>query len=51
MESKVVPLTHEFLGVMLGVRRASITDVLRPLQEKGPINNRRDAIDILVRSG
>ena len=35
MESNVVPLTHEFLGIMLGVRRSSVTEVLGPLDEKG----------------
>jgi CRP-like cAMP-binding protein len=51
MESNVVPLTHEFLAVMLGVRRASVSEVLRPLHEKGLVNNGRGAIDILDRSG
>jgi CRP-like cAMP-binding protein len=51
MESNVVPLTHEFLSVMLGVRRASITDVLGPLQDKGLIKNNRGAIDIVDRNG
>jgi len=51
MESNVVPLTHEFLGIMLGVRRASITEVLRPLHEQGLVNNSRGAITILDRLG
>jgi CRP-like cAMP-binding protein len=51
MESNVVPLTHEFLSIMLGVRRASVTEVLRPLHEKGLVNNSRGAITVLDRSG
>jgi CRP-like cAMP-binding protein len=51
MESNVVPLTHEFLAIMLGVRRASVTDVLRPLHEQGLVNNSRGAITILNREG
>lgn len=49
--SNVVPLTHEFLGIMLGVRRASVTDVLQPLQEGGLIRNERGVIEILNRQG
>jgi CRP-like cAMP-binding protein len=51
MESNVVPLTHEFLAIMLGVRRASVTEVLRPLHEQGLVNNSRGAITILDRAG
>ncbi len=51
MESNVVPLTHEFLGIMLGVRRASVTEVLRSLHEQGLVNNRRGTITILDRQG
>ncbi len=51
MESDTVPLTHEFLGIMLGVRRASVTDVLGPLHEKGLLNNGRGTITILDRPG
>jgi CRP-like cAMP-binding protein len=42
-------LTHEFLAIMLGVRRASVTDVLRPLQDSGVIRNDRGTIEILDR--
>jgi Mn-dependent DtxR family transcriptional regulator len=44
-----LPLTHEFLGVMLGVRRASVTEVLQPLQEMGLIRSRRGVITVLDR--
>ena len=46
-----VPLTHEFLGLMLGVRRATVTDVLRPLQERGWIQSNRGEITVLNRQG
>ena len=51
MESNVVPLTHKYLGIMLGVRRASVTDVLRELQKKGLVSNSRGAITVLDRHG
>ena len=47
----VFPLTHEYLGYMLGVRRASVTDVLRPLRDRGLIANSRGAITVLNRKG
>ena len=49
--SDELPLTHEFLGVMLGVRRSSVTEVLRALQERGLIQTRRGMIQILDRPG
>jgi CRP-like cAMP-binding protein len=42
-------LTHEFLGTMLGVRRASVTDVLLPLQAAGLIGYRRGRVTMLDR--
>lgn len=36
---------------MLGVRRASVTDVLGTLQEQGLVSNSRGAITILDRPG
>jgi CRP-like cAMP-binding protein len=50
-QSDEFPLTHEFLSHMLGVRRMSVTDVLKPLQDAGLIRNRRGWITVLNRPG
>jgi CRP-like cAMP-binding protein len=47
MPSDEFLLTHEFLGMMLGVRRASVTTVMRDLQEAGVIRYRRGTVKIL----
>ena len=44
-------LTHDYLGVMLGVRRASVTDILKPLQKAGLLRSHRGVITILNREG
>jgi CRP-like cAMP-binding protein len=44
-------LTHEFLSHMLGVRRVSVTEVLKPLQDRGLIRNHRGQITVLDRPG
>jgi CRP-like cAMP-binding protein len=51
MESDTLPLTHEFLAIMLGVRRPSVTEVLQPLQARGLIQNGRGKITIVDRPG
>jgi CRP-like cAMP-binding protein len=44
-----LPLTHELLGMMLGVRRNSVTEVLHPLREHGVIGTGRGTIAVLDR--
>ena len=51
LASNEVPLTHEFLAIMLGARRSSVTEVLQPLQEQGLVHNARGVITILDRAG
>ncbi len=45
--SNDIRLTHEYLGIMLGARRASVTEVLGPLQEAGLVRSGRGKITIL----
>lgn len=46
-----VPLTHEFLSLMLGVRRAGVTVALNFLEKRGIITLSRKHIVILDREG
>lgn len=46
LEGDEIRLTHEQLGVMLGVRRASVTDTLHILQGEGLILSRRGVLTI-----
>jgi CRP-like cAMP-binding protein len=47
----VIPLTHEFLSLMLGVRRAGVTGALNQLDRKGLIRLSRGRIEIIDRDG
>jgi CRP-like cAMP-binding protein len=47
MPSREFLLTHEFLGMMLGVRRTTVTDVMGSLQKTGLIRYRRGHVTIL----
>ncbi len=44
-------LTHELMALMLGVRRASITDALDILESKGLVRVRRGCVSVLDRKG
>jgi len=44
-------ITHEFLSLMLGVRRPSVTDALHLLEGRGLIRSNRNEVVIRDRSG
>jgi CRP-like cAMP-binding protein len=50
LDGDTIPLTQEFLGQMLGVRRTTVTIAARLLQSAGLIRYRRGLIQILDRS-
>jgi CRP-like cAMP-binding protein len=50
LDGNELPLTHEFLGIMIGVRRASVTEAIQILENKKIISARRGAIAVLDRA-
>jgi CRP-like cAMP-binding protein len=46
-----LPLTHEFLSLMLGVRRAGVTEALNALESEGLIRASRGEIIVRSRKG
>jgi CRP-like cAMP-binding protein len=46
-----LPLTHEFLGEMLGVQRSTVSVVTRTLQTAGLIQQSRGGITVIDRAG
>lgn len=51
LDSDSVPLTHEFLAVMLGVRRAGVTVALHSFERRGLIATRRGQLTLVNRKG
>lgn len=50
-DAETFPLKHEFLALMLGVRRAGVTTAAGVLQEQGLIHYRRGIIRVVDRNG
>ncbi len=50
-ESDDIPLTHEFMAIMLAVRRPSVTGALHVLEGNGFIRNNRNCVLIRDRAG
>jgi CRP-like cAMP-binding protein len=41
--------THEFLSLMLGVRRAGVTEMLKVLEDRGLVSTKRGQVTVLNR--
>jgi CRP-like cAMP-binding protein len=51
MIGNAVPLTHEFLAVMLGVRRAGVTVAIHSFEQRGFLTTRRGELTVINRAG
>jgi CRP-like cAMP-binding protein len=51
LDGDELPLTHEFLGLMLGTYRPGVTKAVQALEKEGLIAARRSYITILDRRG
>lgn len=51
LDGNEIPLTHEFLGVMMGTSRPGVTVALLELERRGWITHRRGVMTIIDREG
>jgi CRP-like cAMP-binding protein len=51
IDGRELPLTHKFLGIMLGVQRPAVTVAVRALEREGLIRAGRKVITIINRKG
>lgn len=49
VDDNVIPLTHDLFFMMLGVRRAGITNSLAALERSGAVRRRRGAVEVIDR--
>ena len=49
--SDEIPLTHEFLALMMGARRPGVTEAMHELERKGLVEGARGRVIVLDRSG
>jgi CRP-like cAMP-binding protein len=50
-QSSVIPVTHEFLSAMLGVRRTGMTPIMQELERRALIERRQGIVKIVDRGG
>ena len=50
LDNGELPLTHDFLAMMLGVRRPGVTEAIQELESEGLITRKRGTIVILDRA-
>ncbi|MFL5039218.1 MAG: Crp/Fnr family transcriptional regulator, partial [Xanthobacteraceae bacterium] len=50
LDDDTIPLTHDLLSMMLGVRRAGITTALDRLERSGAVRKTRGALEIVDRA-
>ncbi|HKP71713.1 MAG TPA: helix-turn-helix domain-containing protein, partial [Pyrinomonadaceae bacterium] len=51
IQSNFMPLTHEYLSIMLGIRRAGVTEACLILKDRGLIDYNRGRLQLLDRKG
>jgi CRP-like cAMP-binding protein len=51
LDDHEIPLTHEYLGVMLGTARPGVTIALQELERRGWITHKRGVVTIIDRPG
>ncbi|PAY08532.1 cAMP-binding protein [Bradyrhizobium sp. UFLA03-84] len=51
VDAQVLPVTHEYLSAVLGLRRAGVTETLNRFEEQGLIRKRRGVLQIDERKG
>jgi len=51
LDSDEMIITHEFLALMLGVRRAGVSEALQAFEKRGLVKTARRSVTIMDREG